>query len=215
MIKSGSDIKPFTIKRSGSGYNDLNPDPALHYASAKAIREYILNKKSDYEGYVPEYVCEMLKDEHIVSTDMFSDVLFYKLLCEAHKGYTDYLDVSEELSGKIIKYLPKYTSVSEFILLLKSKNLTYSRISRCLFHILLNIKKDQEKSIEYIRILGFRKSSEELLHIIKHNSSLPLITKLADAQKTDLLKQDIFCASVYEQVTKNNINEYISGPVMI
>ena len=70
---------------------------------------------------------------------------------------------------------------------LKSKDLTYTRISRVLLHILLGITKDHYLNAAalgytpYLRALGFRKDAAPLLSGIKQHAAVPLITKPADA----------------------------------
>ena len=84
-------------------------------------------------------------------------------------------------------------------------------MSRILLHILLQLTKELETLgkeldfVPYARILGFRKSGL-LLSYIKESSSIPLISKLANAKKMlspqayALLEKDIFAADFYEQV---------------
>ena len=154
-------------------------------------------------------------------TQNFSLLLYYKLLSEQKAGFTGYLDCSEELSSKIKKYLPEYRSYSQFCDLLKSKNLTYTRISRTLLHILLNMKTpatfsvpmpQRTLTIPYARLLGFRKDASEVLSAIKKNSSIPLISNVADAmtllteEGADMLLQDIYACDVYEAVYSQKIN---------
>ena len=73
-------------------------------------------------------------------------------------------------------------------------------------------------SCHYAHILGFRKSSAELLSLLKDTSKAPLLTKLT--QREDLseagrqmLHQDIFASDLYESVITDKfgtpfINEY-------
>ena len=81
-------------------------------------------------------------------------------------------------------------------MLLKTKEITYTRISRSLLHILLDIRKEdpvydgQEKEALYARILGFRQTAVPLLTAIRANSQIPLISKLADAHK--YLKEPLY-----------------------
>ncbi len=103
--------------------------------------------------------------------------------------------------------------------------MTHTRISRCLLHILLDIKKkDMEAAREmdyapYARVLGFRKTATPLLNLIKACSSIPLISKLADAEKQlaprtyALLKQDILVSQLYSGIAARQekdipVNEY-------
>lgn len=114
--------------------------------------------------------------------------LYYKLLSESSRGFSAYLDVSPALSERILNHLGEYRGFEDFCNLLKTKEMTYTRISRCLLHILLNIKKEEMPSsgtpfVPYARVLGFRKSAAPLLTAISKNSSIPLITKLADAKE--------------------------------
>ncbi|MCR4849992.1 MAG: nucleotidyltransferase [Lachnospiraceae bacterium] len=213
---TGSTIKPCTIPRLGSSYNDEDLGTHTEYASAKAIRSSIMDSRTDHIAYIPEYVRNILSDTNLVYPDMFSDMLFYKLITESSNGFTSYLDVNEELSNKIKKNLHSFDSISSFTMLLKSKNLTYTRISRCLFHILLGIKKeDAFASPQYIRILGFRKGSSDILSTVKKCSTVPIITKLADAEMNPMLRKDIFSSSVYEQAAGSHLNEYRMSPVII
>ena len=163
----------------------------------------------------------MLQEQYLytlpVTSDDFSSFLHYKLLLESEKGYDEYLDVSSDLSDKIKKNLHSYTNFDSFCMLLKSKEITYTRICRCMIHILLNIKKTdlaafpEESLIPYARVLGFRNDSSTLLKAIKENSSIPLISVAADARDflnnpnvsdyaKNLFNLDINAARIYNSV---------------
>ncbi len=194
LIRSDSHIKPVTIKRMGSGYNDPY-SPGQSGLSAKAIRDAV-----SYGGNIEGLADYMTEDSYdrmidaigkklIVDENDFSEMLIYKLISEREQGYTKYLDVSEDLSDRIINNLDKYTGFADFCNLLKTKDKTYTRISRALFHILLGIKEDTVHEIEYtgtcryIRILGFKKSAEPLVSEMKTSASVPIITGYNDAVK--------------------------------
>jgi hypothetical protein len=94
-------------------------------------------------------------------------------------------------------------------MLLKSRDLTYTRISRVLLHILLDITKEDYASASraaYLRVLGFRRDAAPLLSAIKKNSNLPLVTKVADASAIlpadtyALLKKDLYAADLYRGI---------------
>lgn len=74
---------------------------------------------------------------------------------------------------------------------------------------------------EYLRLLGFRRSSSRLLHDIRENASIPIITKLADADlSSEMLQQDINSAMLYEQIKISKFgsngykDEYRTGVVI-
>ncbi|MCR4990624.1 MAG: nucleotidyltransferase family protein [Lachnospiraceae bacterium] len=216
IIRSGSSMVPFTIKRNGQDHNSSDIDPSKKYASASAIRGSILEGKNEHSSFIPGYVETLLNETPKAQTSTFNDIMYYSLLKNTATGYTDYLGVNFELSSKIIKDIDKYKDIDSFINLLKSKNMTYTGISRCLFHIMLGIKKeDVQTSPRYIRILGFKKDSSDILHMMKEQSSLPIITKLADSKQDPMLSKDIFCSRLYDRLTGNDFDEYRSYPVII
>ncbi len=214
LLSLHSSMEVYTVCRTGSGYTDTSlPDHA--FSSAMAIRRSIFEGGSleALSSYMPEDSLHILKEElscgFPVCENDFSGMLLYKLLCLQNEGYTSYLDVSPSLSDKIDGLLEQYTSWSQFCTLLKSKDLTHTRISRSLLHILLDIKKEDLQVYSdsgysgYARILGFQKSSQSLFGNLKI-ASIPLLSKLADADKllSDTAKkqlaQDIFAAHLYD-----------------
>ena len=215
-----TDITGFPIQRIGEGYHSINSDSNL--ASATAIRKLLLNLDDDNDSVkaeqlsriMPPACADILLDcfnaGHVVFPDYISDMLYYRLLSEKNMGFEKYADCTNELSSKIIKNIYKYESFSQFCELLKSKNLTYTRISRVLIHVLLGIKNDDHLTYQaapYLRVLGFRKASAPLMHEIKKRASAPLITKAADAPY-DLIAKDIFAADVYNRLCGNTYNEF-------
>jgi len=236
LYKRNSSIQPITITRIGSEYNDNQLSASL--SSATAIRQTIKNSHGllDISGQIPDYAYSMLQKYFLNTPPVFSEdisaMLHYKLLCEQDTGYVSYMDVSDDLSDRIRKNLYRFTTFPAFCDILKTKELTHSRISRSLLHILLNIKKnDLERYVNtldytpYARILGFRRSSAALLSAIHKQTQIPLITKLADAEKLlsedsfDMLQKDLFCSHIYNSIltakTGQSISNEYSTPLVI
>lgn len=235
-----SSIRPFTLRREDQGYHDTSlTEASSPYVSASAIRKALSRKPEEIKPFVPEAVFDLLVQNKLLTSPVteedFSELLYYKLLMEKEQGFCNYLDCTPDLSHKICKNLSDFKGFTEFCRLLKSKELTYTRISRVLMHILLNIKTpsyfqpdlaDRSLFVPYARLLGFRKSASPLLSSIKKNSRIPLISKPADARRLltdeafDLFTQDILCASVYEAVTSRlrgmpAINEWKQSPIIL
>lgn len=217
-----SEMKPFTITRVSSEYHDEELKEEL--SSASAIRKEINeNGLENIEGQVPEDGLELLTDNFesrfpVVNND-FSLLLKYRLLQETKESLAEYLDVSEELANRIIKNRNNFVDYDQFCELLKTKELTYSRISRALLHILLEIKKSDLTKIESARVLGFRKDSTAVLSAIKETSLIPLVGKLVGTEDPMLLK-DIFAANLYESVVTDKfktpyLNEYEQSIVLV
>lgn len=216
LLQRNSRIVPHTTLRMGAGYHDRMVTDVM--SSALSIRESIRSADSleMIRSSVPDYVYEMMKEDFHKTFPIFhediSSLLKYKLLLDASKGYTEYVDISEDFSAKIVKNLNKYENYSQFCDLLKTKDITYARVSRCLLHILLNLRKDalahyvEKDYIFYARILGLRKSATELTATIKKVSSIPMISKLADAREfltsiaIDMLESDIQASHIYDSL---------------
>lgn len=193
LKRRSSVMKPSTTQRRESDYHDRML--ATHQSSALAIRQAVYDSRDLklLSEQMPPSAFQIfersLREVKPIELNDFSAQLHYKLLSEADRGYTQYLDVSPELSDRIVNMLDQFVSFRGFCDILKTKNLTYTRVSRCLMHILLNITSyDAEHYahgdyVSYARVLGFRKDSEELLRRIERQGDIPLITKLADADK--------------------------------
>lgn len=217
LLRLDSHIKPYTILRAGSDYHDRYITTS--FCSALALRQGILSGQ-ELESLAPqmpalafETLKSGLESTPAITINDFSHMLLYKLLMDQDLGYDTYMDVSEDLSAKLKKKLPHFEGYTAFCDLLKSKDMTYARISRCLLHIMLDMKKEdylafgEPARIPYARVLGFRKDAQPLLTAIKKNSGIPLITKLADAktmlspQAYNLLCQDLRRGSIYESIS--------------
>ena len=135
-------------------------------------------------------------------------------------GLTGILDVSREISDRLLNNADRIMSFKERAVHTKTRQYTYSRISRALLHIVLGITRAEfeEKKlngyIEYIRILGFRRTAAEggLLKELKRSSRVPVITKSADYR--ELLRHDIYCDQIYWSL-KNKTGEYERSPVIV
>lgn len=215
IYRQNSPIKPVTIKRMGSGYHSTTLGAA--FSSATAIRTALLENDdlAVVEGYLPAPVFQLLKQswQHhgpLVEDD-FSLPLRYRLLSETPASLRKYGDVSASLANRICNNSNYFQSFSQFADLLKSKELTRTRINRALLHILLNIS--QPAPISYARILGFRKSSAALLTQLKRTTAIPLVSKLDDTFYNP------FAANLYESIRADKFHrpfchEY-SKPVVI
>ena len=237
LLRRKSTILPVTTRRAGSDYHDIRL--GLHQSSAKAIRQAIYEEKEIdcLREHMPENAFDLMSGvvNHTrpLHPNDISSVLHYKLLYEHNKGngYTRFLDVSQELSDRISKNLLNFQDFESFASLLKTKDMTYTRISRCLLHILLDIETKEVHSytqfdyIPYARVLGFRKESAALLTAIKANSSIPLITKLADAEQIldapayAMLDRELRINEIYQSIaalrTKTPMVSEFSRPIVI
>ncbi len=237
LKKRNSRIIPCTVARTGSAYHEKTLSGS--YGSALAIRESLVRKNAfeSMKEQTPPAVYRLMAQQFQKSFPIFpkdfSELLSYKLLQEQEKDLSVYFDVDRSLSDRLHKFLPAYTDFSSFCEKIKTKNLTYTRISRALIHILLNIYQTDmdafraEDFVYYARLLGFRETAAPLLHAIKEQALLPLITRLAEAPRRILSEnglrmfaQDVQASHIYSLVSVNKFhqefrNEYRSRPVIL
>lgn len=243
LSRYSSNISVHTIQRQGAAYHEtaLTQD----YSSASAIRSSLRSFEcgttsktgslSHLKGHMPDVCCQLIEEayqtRYPVYTDDFSLLLKYKLLSENTQSLSSYLDVSEELANRIERNKNAFRSFEQFCDLLKTKELTYTRVSRALLHIILDIKKEHLLSFHqhgisyYARVLGFRKESAQVLKECKNHSSVPLLTKLSQSDGisplgTYMLKQDVFAADLYESVVTQKygtpfINEHSQSMIFV
>ncbi len=219
LLRRNSSMQPYTIRRAGSSYHDASLSSS--YCSALAIREAVTQSGSlsDIKPLMPQSAYELLAPLQgktcPVLPDDVSLPLHYQLLSEQYKGYTDHPDIDQTLSDRMIKKLPSYRCFTDFCEQLKTKNRTYTRIARSLMHILLQISKSDLSAFQagdyvyYARMLGFRKEAKPLLTALKSQSSIPLLSRLADADGLltadglRMLDKDIYASHVYQSLVQH------------
>ena len=215
LFRRNSQIRPVPIARIGSGYhaNDLDTS----FASATGIRSYLngladlYSDLSALEAWMPESafltLCEALNTHPLMFEEDFAAMLGYCLA--THDSFADYADGSLDLSNRILRQREHFSSVADFLEDLKTKEVTYTRLSRLLTHILLDIKEKDYgfyRNLDYVpygKILGFREDAAPLLKELKQHSTIPLLTSPLDKkQQLDeatqaLLKKDVLASELY------------------
>ncbi len=183
----------------------------MHLKSAHRIREEILASEDRYG---------------VLKADDFSDMLSYQLtrLHFEDAELSAFQDVSEDLAQSLSRQRWQNLRFTERINELKSKNLTYARISRALLHILLNIRKsDVEKEkrggyIRYLRVLGVSENGRELLSALPE----PLVVSPAQALKRNpelmsnaAFRGDLFAAELYQQLSVESHNDFTEKLIVL
>lgn len=217
-------ITPFTINRTDGGYHDM----ALHgqFASASAIRNSISANDAVFLDFVPENTHDIIKEYfnhyHPVFIDDFSDIVRFQLMKMNDMPFRQdsenscIADLPDFLQNKLRSHVKDAFSVTQLIKAVKSKDLTYTRISRALLHLLLGITEHdyhtlKENPCPYIRVLGLNKTGQTYLAGIKKSLTCPLIVKPADYK--EYLSKDIFASDIYNLVLSRKsgcepINDY-------
>ncbi len=195
LKKINSSIKPIGIKRINAGYHEefldniqiTDEEYERRLYSASNIRKLKDDLAIDLlKDFDISYMDSFKKAYPIYTSNCFSAIAGSKLLEAINAEANTYFDVPDYLWDKIRKSIYKYTDFKSFVMLLKSKEISYTAISRALLHIILGINKsDIQTSITnnyggYIRVLGFREESSILLTKIKEHSQMQIITKVSN-----------------------------------
>ena len=219
----------YPVLREGAGYND-DTDNA-EYASAFGIRKMLMAGEADkLKTYLTSDMFEEISHSQScpVFTDDFSSIFNHKMLFlkqQCNINHTDfaeklseYEDMSPDLANRFASTFTGKESISQFAMKIKTKNIVYSRICRCIMHIILEIKHsmaEKYNDIPYIRLLGFNETGQQYLGGIKKELDVPFITKTADYKNElsfDLSCSDIYAQAVYEKygyVMKNELQQNI------
>lgn len=230
-----SPMEFYTISREGSGYHEDTLADA-NFPSASAIRGIIRNSLSKDKDLLDILASHLPAVTHPAYTgavpvfvDDFSGLLNATVL--QMQATFSIADLSPELAARLAK--PPYCPLSfeERIQALKTRQLTYTRVSRALLHLVLGMREEDisrwkdEGYALYARILGFRRQSSPLLSCLHKKSSIPLITKMADAAQNlspsalALLEQEVYASHLYQTVRMKRSgvfqNEYTEGLVFV
>lgn len=230
-----SPMEFYTISREGSGYHEDTLADA-NFPSASAIRGIIRNSLSKDKDLLDILASHLPAVTHPAYTgavpvfvDDFSGLLNATVL--QMQATFSIADLSPELAARLTKppYFP--LSFEERIQALKTRQLTYTRVSRALLHLVLGMREEDisrwkdEGYALYARILGFRRQSSPLLSCLHKKSSIPLITKMADAAQNlspsalALLEQEVYASHLYQtvRIKRGGVfqNEYTEGLIFV
>ncbi|MDE6905797.1 MAG: nucleotidyltransferase family protein [Lachnospiraceae bacterium] len=232
LLGRHSSLIPCPVPRMGSGYH--TPDLETCFSSATAIRNAIFSgREVPLEQYMPKTAANLLPPKkYLLRENDFSQMLYYKLLSESSLGYESYLGSSPFLSNRIKNHLDSFIDYSGFCETVKTKDVTYTKVSRLLLHILLNMTWEDcalSKDLDYIpcfRLLGFRSAAKSLLKIIEKQGDVPILTKPARAKSLltkkafSLYEKEIFSSNLYyglqlQKGKKDSSNEYRKSLVIL
>lgn len=232
-IRRNSPLRPIIIPRIGSSYH-ASALPDKHFPgengasgsisgslcpSATALRKTLTQPKAelpaDLARYMPPDAHSILSHEYrrsfpITENDC-SPQLNYQLLFSSFESLCNYADVSESLAARILKTRCEQLSFSALTGKLKTRDITYTRVSRALTHILLQITVQNQSdffscaSTPYARVLGMKRTAFPYL---KNRAafSVPLFQRLSETGKmltpaaSALLAKDLAGSELYRQI---------------
>jgi len=198
-------IKPVTIQRVVANYHD-DVEQSQSIASATGIRKALFDVGSveALEKFIPQTSLEHLlkwKDSIGVfgSWQQFWPLLRFTINRASLKELASYSEVTEGIEHLIYEAARECETFEEFMIRVKSKRYTWTRIQRMLTHIYTGFTWESlntHKNPTYIRVLGMTHNGQKYLNQNKKNLSLPLVSRVA-AIKDSLLDLDIHASDLY------------------
>ena len=213
LKKHKSNIKPISIARFETGYNDVTYSGNI--ASATAIRNIVKNGGFDaLRKLLPNFsysvLIDNIKQGHIVpDLSVFEKQIIYNLRSMYPEEISELAEVSEGLEHSYKNAADSCNTLEELLGKIKSKRYTSTRLQRILLYSLLNItKKDIElskRTMPYIRVLGLNKRGKFLIsEIAKANPKLEIVTsvkkfvdKTTNKNMKSMIEKDIWATDVY------------------
>ncbi|MCL2398543.1 MAG: nucleotidyltransferase family protein [Defluviitaleaceae bacterium] len=219
LLELNSNIEPTTVLRSPGSAKDIRAD---------------IKKEKNALSNMPSYSWDILKDSLSIygaaDIDYLSPILQYILKTGSAKEIQSFVDVSEVLANRIIKCAKNNGLISEILLAAKNKSYTYLRLQRAVLHIILGITHDNLLAYEsaggpqYIRVLGFRKESADILKLLEKRAMLPVITNLKNIKDANLsplavqmLEEELNSTKLYSMAFSKhvNFNEHVMPLVIV
>ena len=199
------------VKRAAN----LRVNPGALYTSASASRAAVYDGcLDDIKNAVPADMFQMI--EQAVKTgngpyvfNNLSPLLHFIVKTRGVNYIKNIFETAEGLENRIVRSTGKYYQLKDIITDIKTKRYTLTKINRILLHIILNLTKNDYEMYEraggpqYIRVLGFRKKSADLLNMLEKKAGLPVIMNLKkDIKKLPplaeaMLKKEIECGNIF------------------
>ena len=231
LLKLNSKIKPIIVKRCDEGY--LNVSLSGKYSSAASIR-MALEGGEDVSTYVPSKCLKPYKkymDLPLPEPDWLSPYIASRLIYDRNlppeiTELDQVMDMTPDFLNRLRKAsLPtRHVELSDY---LKTRNITMTRVSRVIIHLLLGIKTtDRTMSkeggySEYINLLALKKTSSDLINQLEEKSELTIINKKSEFEpetelgarlwQLDKLATDFYNQLIYENINIRLHNELTSS----
>jgi len=115
-------------------------------------------------------------NKKVARLDDFSNIFKYLLYTKPDAV----AEMGEGLGNRFMKFCEG--TISEILDKVKTKRYTYTRLQRAVLGLILGISAtdmqlyEESGSVQYIRILGFRKNAENIVGEITKKASLPVVT---------------------------------------
>ena len=214
LKKLQSPILPHTLKRLG----DYHGRTTQGFLSASAIRKKLLAEGlSSIKAHLPKESFDIVRSQFekgmTCNVDALDDALLYRVRSMDVHSLMRVPQVNEGLENLLKKASFQATTRAQLLAQIKSKRYTHTRLSRILAHVLLQTDaRTIPSSPLYTRLLGFRKSAQPMLSMLKQ-SAIPVVSKSASSK--ELLTDDAWAETLWAQGAKMPPSFFKQSPIIV
>ena len=185
------DVALLPVRRQGA---DHDSDTAKdNIASASLIRN--MNLSDESLSFVPSELVPLYKEAETYSLSYCERAILSSLRIMEKQEFSLYVSDGNGLDMRIYEAVRTAGSLESLYAMAKSKNYTHSRVRREVMNLWLKVKKDCSEGIPpYMKILAVSERGLSMLSGAKENSSLPIITKYAEAKNLEGKAKEIYDA---------------------
>ena len=209
----GLKIKVDTTKRTGNHYSDQELSNQA-FSSATSIRRTLFNHDiDDAKQFMPSALVDEIMSSHLASNeDVFTTlktIILTKSLSELREIYM----MTEGLEYRLKDKIKTSHSYSDFISQVKTKRYTWTRLSRLMIAILMNITNkimEEHRLSNSVRVLGMNKTGQAHLKLL---DEVEIITNV-NKNNRSLVSHEVTATEVYNTFTGGTKNDF-NTPVII
>lgn len=223
IYKNAYPIDLHTVKRLHSNYDDEQLNSSVNIGSATAIRKILASDRqawSQISQYVPEATLKALESEKLMTWDAFFPYLRYQITVQSLTDLQSIYLMEEGLQYRFKDKIDKAQSMTDFLRKMKTKQLTWTRLQRICYHILMNNKKEQMKQrrtkYSAVRLLAFNSRGQKYMNENKEVFDLTIVSNIRKKQ-ADLFSEDIRAGLVYRLASgsEGEHQDYYRKPVKL
>ena len=217
-------LVPVPVARRGSGYHDASLS-AL--SSATAVRAALARGGLTAALAAvpsPEALRAAEESGFVHEEEALTQALLYRLRTASPAELAALYGMDEGLENRFIAAAQTCSTREALLDCIKTRRYTRARLSRLCAYALLNLTRDfaqTHRAPDYARVLGFRKSAAPLLKTINQRSSIPLITKAANFDRSnplfalDVLAQDLWSLGVSNPSLRASGRDFTTSPAIL
>lgn len=207
-------INAFTVRRKGTGHNEIGGDDALEeeaeFPSSSMIRKAVLGgsaaSRNAVMRFVPKEAEPVLRShvEEAAESSLVWPFVRAKILQTDTAGIARIAGVTEGIENRLKRFVRTAADYEAYIDDVRSARFSKAAARRMMMHIMMGMTKDDMAAAnpEYIRVLAAGPKGRQLLKTIK-KEELTKVPVIINVNKTDLrensrmLRLDMLASDMY------------------